>query len=194
MNSTIKNLLMFVLGFGLGATTAYLLVKNKYQTEAEEEINEVREIYQNRINELYKERKNKSELNKHIKNNLSVSEYAELIADSGYEKRDYSSTIVPEKPKTDSKPYIITQDDFMDEEVYMDEDIGYSKVTWYYYADGVLCNEDNEPVPEPQLYFHKDALALLDDDTIHVLYLRNDNLKIDYEILREDIFYEESIT
>lgn len=52
MNSSIKNILIFISGAAVGAFGMYFGVKKVFEAKADLEINEVRQVYENRVNEI----------------------------------------------------------------------------------------------------------------------------------------------
>lgn len=55
-----------------------------------------------------------------------------------------------------------------------------------YYADGVLANYYDEPIDDIDEYVGKDSLNHFGEYEADSVYVRNDEKKIDYEILRDD--------
>ena len=92
--------------------------------------------------------------------------------------------------RTNNRPYIIHQDEFAQREE------GYSQVTFSYYAaDGVLTDEDESPVDNPDEAVGLDNLGNFGHgaDDYHVLYIRNDRLEIDYEVCLLAASYGETV-
>ena len=77
------------------------------------------------------------------------------------------------------EPYMITAEDFAE----LDD---YNTVSLYYYADGVLADEDDNIIDDIEDTVGEAALGRMFDD-VHIdsLYVRNDVRKTDYEILRD---------
>lgn len=87
-------------------------------------------------------------------------------------------------------PYIIHQDEFMGKET------GYSQVTYTYYAaDDVLVDEENNhPLPHADLVVGVENLRFgHGTDDIDVVFVRNNDLKIEMEICRHPGSYEEEV-
>ena len=49
MNKTVIGIISFAAGAAIGSVATWMLVKNKYEQIAQEEIEEVREVYMNAI-------------------------------------------------------------------------------------------------------------------------------------------------
>jgi hypothetical protein len=84
-------------------------------------------------------------------------------------------------------PYLIDDDQFSDDCEYHD------KITLSYYSDGVLIDEEEEAIVDVDQTIGFDNLKKFDDPEIDVIYVRNCNISIDYEILRLETSYAELI-
>ena len=76
------------------------------------------------------------------------------------------------------KPYVIPPDEF-------DELDGYEVISLTYYADGVLTDDYNEPVEDVENTVGSDSLTHFGEYEDDSVFVRNDNLKVDYEILAD---------
>ena len=61
----------------------------------------------------------------------------------------------------------------------------YETVSLTYYADNVLCNELDEVIPDPENYIG-DALDHFGEWEPDAVYVRNEDLGMEYEILRDE--------
>lgn len=191
MNNLVKNVLIFSAGAVVGALAGIQLVKKKYEAIAEEEINAMRE-YTNKkktekdgsehrqkteltekgnykkVSRVYNDPEQDPELEKEIeKEELSKkNEYTE------YEERskDANQSDYPE-------PYIITLEQFSEECAH------YGKENLYYYkGDDTICDVDEQIVTAEGELIGYDALGEFDDH--NTVYVRNERLQIDYEIIQ----------
>jgi hypothetical protein len=92
--------------------------------------------------------------------------------------------------RTDDRPYIIHQDEFAQREE------GYETETLTYYAvDGILTDEQEQPVDNPDELVGLDNLGNFGHgaDDYHVVYVRNDRLENDYEICLLAASYAETV-
>lgn len=90
--------------------------------------------------------------------------------------RDYP----PEEPKNAEKDdiYRIQEEDFL-------EGNGYDKITYLYFnEDDTLLDETEEVVPNRTSLLGLVLQEFLSDDTLDILYVRNDGLGCDFEINR----------
>lgn len=88
--------------------------------------------------------------------------------------------------RTDLEPYILTKDEFYVEE---NAENGYTQTTLTYYAgDDIMTDQDDKPVYNYQTITGPLRFGHGSDDQ-HVLYVRNDVRKAEYEILYEPGLY-----
>lgn len=179
MNSKVVGVVAFLTGAAVGAFATWRVLKEQYERRAEEDIQSVREMYARRG---YK-----------IDNDKSVEEPTEvdyeavkevnkqLVADLGYDSAIIEKNEENEKkgePIAMDKPYVIDP---------MDSGNGgeYEIVSLTYYADGVLVDESGEPIEDMESMIGinpTDHFGEYEDDSV---FVRDDDLKIDYEILRD---------
>lgn len=107
----------------------------------------------------------------------------ELRDDAGMSEQDHLDLTKIDR----TQPYLI------DDREYTDEFPHHDKVSLYYYRDDdVLCEEDNEePIDDIEGTVSYDALSVLDMQT--TVWVRNEPLGIDYEIIGVRGSYSESI-
>lgn len=169
--SIIKNAFIFTTGAAIGSAIAWYLTKTKYEKILQEEIDSVKETFARRQEKLDEER----EAADKAKNKADISEYADKIRECGYDYGGLSKEYEQEEMKVD-KPYIIPPEELGTLD-------GYSQITLLYYADGILADEDGELVDDVENIVGLDSLEHFgeyEDDSVCV---RNDRLKVDYEIL-----------
>jgi hypothetical protein len=88
------------------------------------------------------------------------------------------------------KPHVITLEEFAEE---MDN---YDKLTIYYYEDDdTLADEDEQIIEDIANIIGDEALSRFGDgsDDPEVVYVRNDKLEIDYEVIRLSKSYAETV-
>lgn len=172
-----KGLFIFAAGVVAGAVAGAYLVKDKVMADAREEINEVREYYKSK-KENVKEEEPVVEEKENVEE--TVNEYEEIVQNSGYVNYNKMS----EQPKVEKAssvdmPYIIDPEEFGEEE-------GYDTMTLTYFADGVLIDDVDEVINEPDPVVGLDNLKIFDEFEAGSIYVRNDVWKTDFEILKDD--------
>lgn len=91
--------------------------------------------------------------------------------------------------RTPDRPYVIHMDEFRANEH------DYSQVTYTYYdTDDVLTDEDDTPLPHPDLVVGQNNLKWgHGSDDVNIVFVRNDRLSLEMEITRSPGSYEEEI-
>lgn len=85
--------------------------------------------------------------------------------------------------RTQDAPYIIHRDEFFGEE----EGYSQSTITWYA-GDDILCDENDAPIYNPERIVGTLIFGHGSNDP-NVVYVRNDRLQAEYEVLRDDGHY-----
>lgn len=182
MNSTLNNAIIFVVGAAIGSFSTWKYFKTKYERIANDEIAEMREYVNSKVGHDVTDtgdamtEEDKEEMN-------------EIISKTGY--TNYSNTnnenTEEEEMKTTKEPYVIMPDQFSE---YAD----YDTISLTYYADGVLASDDTDEIIENvDEVVGEDSLnhfGEFEDDSV---YVRNDERKCDYEILRDNRTYTEVV-
>lgn len=190
MNNAIKNAVIFATGAAIGSVVTWKLLKTKFEQFAQAEIDSVKEVYSNRASKLINDADEESHdevPERREKRNTLAESYKRTVNDLGY--TNYADIGKKEKvaEKHDvSNPYVISPEDFGEYDAY-------DRISLVYYADEVLAEKD-EIVEDIEGTVGFDALnhfGEFEEDSVHV---RNDRLKIDYEILRVEERYSDSIT
>lgn len=177
MKSILSSFLIFTAGAAIGSVVTWKLVKTKYEQIAQEEIESVKETFARRMGRDKKEEESVEKENKfEIPKSPERVRYEDIIDEHSY---DY--------PREDDdeidRPIIISPDEF-------GEAFGYETVSLSYYAgDNVLTDELDEIIYDVEGTVGSDFASHFgeyEDDSVHV---RNDKLKIDYEILLDPSSY-----
>ena len=185
-----KNLLIFVAGAVLGSAVTYVVVRRSDERKRKKEIDELREFYKNR-----EENKDAGTTDEHVESPKTESEnivsqtsnldpiYVEDV------EGDVQLEVIPGSGLPYPAPYIIESDQFGDQE-------GYDCAgTWFYYQNGYLIDSTGMEVSFADrdamignLLTSEDALDHFDCES--AVYIRNERLKTDFEILLETEDYK----
>lgn len=172
-----KGLLIFAAGLAIGAVAGAYAIKNKVQADAKEEIEEVREYYRTKAEETTSEETTSEE---------TVSE--ESIETTEVERVNYNkitsnyitqSNNVCQTTDYQEEPYIIDPEDFGSR-------VDYDTMTLTYFADGVLVDDVDDIVDEPDIVVGLESLKVFSELGASSVYVRNEIYRTDYEILRDD--------
>lgn len=187
MSNKLVGLTMFVLGASIGSVVTWRYLDKKYKKISQEEIDSVKETFYKRDpividNEEAKMRANQA------KEKPSLIEYATKIQKTISEEQgyvNYSDISKPNSPTEEKKidiPYVIPPDEFGE----LDE---YETIDLVYYADKVLTDDDDQLVEDINNvvgFSSLESFGVYEDDAV---FVRNDRLKCDYEILLDQRNY-----
>lgn len=188
MNKSIIGVVSFIFGAAVGSFITQELVKKKYERIAQEEIESVKE--------LYKVKENTNGIRQGIIDgtnnpNKELKEKIQHISDKIM--RDYKRVLKDQKYSNDTEndnsersnsvePYVISPEEFGEVE-------NYDKVSFTYYADGVLADEYDEVVENVDEIVGEESLTHFGEYEDDSVFVRNDKLKCDYEILLDQRNY-----
>lgn len=168
--NNLKKLLIFTLGVSVGSVVTWKFVKDKYERLAQEEIDSVKKVFSRRYDE---QADNTEERNG---GEPDMNDYTKKVEECGYTKySDISKKENTGKHDID-KPYVITPEEYGELDYYQ-------QVSLTYFADGVLADELNEPIEDIEDIVGSDSLNHFGEYEDDSVFVRNDRLKIDYEIL-----------
>lgn len=193
MSDVIKNTIIFIAGAAVGSFVTYRLVNDKFQKIADEEIESVREVYRNKQKQdkvVEEKTTDEPEINEPIKlNNKEYTKYVKTVQNLGYvsedeepeqdeEESEMELLERPPIPENPEGPYIIPPEEFGVCQ-------GYELITLTHYNDGVLADDMDEVMEDtdnsvPSHY--ADHFGEYEED---VVYVRNDRLRVDFEIVRD---------
>lgn len=177
----------FIIGAASGATVAWYLLKDKYETLAQEEIDSVKEVFARREQEMKDEtvKRNVAEgIKDSDRTKPDLKEYAEQLKKNGYTR--YSDLSADDEDVSDkqTKPYVIPPEQFGDDE-------SYDQISLTYYADGVLADENDEVIDDVEETVGIESLNHFGEYEDDSVFVRNDTRKCDYEILLDQRTYSE---
>ena len=172
-----KGLFIFAAGVVAGAVAGAYLVKDKIMTDAKQEIEEVREYYKSK-KESKKEETVEEQPVEEVKDE---KEYEEIVVSSGYVNYNKPEQITQHSVLED-EPYSIDPEEFGDK-----EEEGWDTITLTYFADGVLTDDVDEIVEQPDVVVGLDNLKIFEEfPDATCVYVRNETWRTDFEILKDD--------
>lgn len=195
MNSKGLIFLAFIAGTGIGSVCTWQLLKQKYELIAQKEIDSVKAVYAER---KIVEKAGKS-FAEGFRDGFKVAEdrtpkdaddvdfkkYVSIIQKEDY--TDYSRTVEEKKGEAFvEKPYVISPEEFGEFEEY-------EKISLTYYADKVLADENDEEVDDVEEIVGKESLNHFGEYEDDSVFVRNDRLKCDYEILLDQRNYSDVV-
>jgi len=159
-----------VVGAAAGSVVSWRLLKKRYSELADREIESVKEEFA-KERKIFVEEKETEIKAKVATDKPDIMDYAKVVSKEGY--TNYRK---PEESTTkEDEPYIISPELFGE----LDD---YECVTVKYYVeDGILTDDNDEMVDDPSHIIPVEGLDR--EDSLDVIYTRNDILKVDYEII-----------
>ena len=175
-----KGLFIFAAGVVAGAVAGAYLVKDKIMADAKQEIEEVREYYKSK-KESKKEETVEEQPVEEVKEEKEEKEYKSIVENSGYVNYNKPEQIAQHSVLED-EPYSIDPEEFGDK-----EDEGWDTMVLTYFADGVLIDDADEIVEQPDVVVGLDNLKIFEEfPDATCVYVRNETWRTDFEILRDD--------
>lgn len=204
MNCKFTNVLMFAVGAAVGSAVTWKLVKDKYERIAQEDIDSVKRVFEDRLADL------QSQVDDYVTMD-AAEEWADRASKINWdeledleEEEDDDNSEEPENTNEYARtlnkyykeggaenmakrPYVIAPYDFGE----MDD---YKTISLTYYADGILEDEDGEVVTGVNELIGSDALLTFGEYEDDSVFVRNEQLKTDFEILKDYRTYAKANT
>lgn len=187
MNNKTINFMIFVLGVAVGSVITRRYVEKKYEQIAQEEIDSVKEVFAKRMAEIAKDAEARIKAD-NAKEKPDIIKYAARLREQGY--TNYSDMVDEKTEEEESmsvdKPYVITPEEFGE----LDD---YETISLIYYADHVLADDNDEIVEDIENVVGFDSLNSFGEYEDDSVFVRNDRLKCDYEILLDQRRYSDVV-
>lgn len=188
MGHGVKNSLSFLFGAAVGTLITWQLSKTYYERINEEEIQSVKDRWRKKYapeeesnDESPTERNVKSEDRLTVARRPNRTDYR-----SSYDADAKKDKIVQEGEPMQNKPFVIPPDEV--------GECDYETISLKYFNDGVLMDDaTGEVISDVEELVGVSSLStfgLYEEDSV---FVRNDELECDYEILADDRSYKEYI-
>ena len=191
MNKMSTNMFIFAVGAAIGSAVAWLYAKKYYERIANEEIESMKEWVARRVKDQDEEKEEESEPSIQSPYTPSTKpdlmDYASKVKDLGYV--DYSRR-TEEKKEAEDEEEVDDTDDYIyviKPEIFGEED--YEEVSLTYYADGVLTDEQDNPIEDVAGMVGADYASHFGEYEDDSVFIRNDRLRTDFEILADQRKY-----
>lgn len=195
-----KNALYFVAGAAVGALGTWYFAKKKYEKIAQDEIQSVTDAFSERLDKLARNsmddpsiRPTPEELEREATKpgDRNIIDYAAVLSKQGY--TDYTKFSKDEEEPTETEDSEISVDTAAGPVIICPDDYGeipeYEQLSWIYFADHVLTDDDYSLITNYEKWIGDGALQHFgeyEDDAIHV---RNDKLKCYIEVVIDSRLY-----
>lgn len=184
---TSTKLFIFAAGALVGSLFTWSYTKKYYEKIADDEIESMKEWLKRRVEE--QDKKSEDRFAKPVETPNSPSakpdlmEYAAKVKGLGY-YTDYSRKTEETEPEEETEevdildePYVIKPEIFGEE--------GYEEVSLTHYADGVLTDEQDNPIEDVDGMVGADYAEHFGEYEDDSVFVRNDRLCTDFEILAD---------
>lgn len=182
MNKSTSFILAFVGGVVVGAATSMFLLKDRYEKEANDEIEELRNFYLEKTKKLKENDSEKESIEEKPIENDEKPEYNKIAYANGY----YYSDVDSERngDMRDNKPYVITPDEFGEKDDYE------TNTLIYYKGNGIVADEEDIVVDNVDEVIGSESLNHFGEYEDDSVFVRNDRHECDYEILLDNGKFE----
>ncbi len=199
MKNGAKMAFSFLAGTAAGATVAWFLLKTHYEKVMNDEIASFKAEYKQRMEEKKEATKNLEEITDALKAEQerveAVAKASDIAEEEGYyvhedgpfddgvldrlyrENKQKGEPDIKPSSGPRKKPYVISPDELGDEQ--------YEICVLTYYADGVLTNDWDEVIEDIEGTVGKESLKTFGKYEDDAVYVRNDELELDYEINKD---------
>lgn len=189
-------LVTFAIGATIGSAVTWYFVKTKYEQIAQEEIDSVKDVFSKKHGDDFNKHNTCISNDDHISEKKAaqarekpdIIEYATTLKNEGYTNYSNMEPSMPEieteKSMDGEKPYVISPNEF-------DELDDYETISLTYYADNVLADDMDELVEDADNVVGVDFASHFGEYEDDSVFVRNDRLKADYEILRDERNYSD---
>ena len=209
MNRKIINLIIFTVGAAIGSAVTWKVVKDRYEKIVQEEIKSVKEVFSYRFNRSNEE-VSSEESDEEMSEEDPVSEYRKICWDdledldpSELEEEEYQAeeadkaeyeyiANIYKEGGADNMPSSEPREPYTIEPIEFGELDGYKTFELTYYEDGILEDEDYEIVRNPEEILGPDALGSFGEYEDDSVFVRNERLRADFQILKDYRTYDEA--
>lgn len=192
MNCKFTNVFMFAVGAAIGSAVTWKILKDKYERMVQEEIESVKEAFNNMNSDQEQTDECESEEEEEHHHQVNWDELEDLDEEPDEELEKYASlTNIYSSEKGGAekvevpKPYVISPFDF--------DEIGFQTMELTYYADGVLEDDSHEIVTDVDELIGEGSLNTFGEYEEDAVFVRNERLQIDFQILKDYRTYKEVI-
>ena len=201
MKNKIINVVMFAAGAAIGSAVTWKVIKTKYDRIIQEEIDSVKEVFSDRVdnfqNSIDDGSEDEEEESNCHPNQINWDELEDLDEEEDFTEADrfeyeeIASNYTSEKGgaedmnSTAKPPYVISPYDFGE----LDD---YEQIELTYYADGILEDEDYHIVTDVEELVGRDSLTTFGEYEDDSVFVRNERLSTDFQILKDYRTYDEA--
>lgn len=180
--------IVFSVGAAIGSVAAWYVAKKKYELIAQEEIDSVKEVFAKKVAAISDDEEITEKEEDESNNPHDITKYATKLSNEGYTNYSNMEASTPEVETMKNigidRPYVISPEEFGE----LDD---YETISLTYYADEVLTDDMDELVDSIDETVGIDSLNHFGEYEADSVFVRNDRLKADYEILLDNRNYSD---
>lgn len=191
MNNLVRSSLFFISGAAIASFIAYKVVEKKFKDIADEEIESVKAMYERKLekqkqepnqNDEEKSEELKVDITYDTKGEIAINPYSSLVDDLGHSnnKKEEKEDMV-----VNYNIEVIPPEDF--------GEYGYKCESLTYYADKVLTLDDDTKIHAVENFVGPNALNTFGEYEDDSVFVRNHDMKTDFEILLDNRRYSEVV-
>ncbi len=200
MNCKFTNVLFFAAGAAIGSAVTWKIVSSKYEKLIQEEIDSVKEAFAGNEIDIPQEKTDSTEDEEEPRSQRNRINWSELedLDDDEYEYEPNEADVEEYEQLTSNystekggaenmakEPYVIAPYDF-------DEIDGYHTVELTYYADDILEDDSHTIITDRDELIGPKALYTFGEYEDDAVFVRNEYLQTDFQILKDYRTYEEA--
>lgn len=195
MKSKFINVFIFAAGAAVGSAVTWKILKTKYDQIIQEEIDSVKEVFAERMCVPQEQEEEESADDDVDPGQIKWEDLEDLDEDEEEpvedDMNDYQrlvNTYIEEKGGAEqmgNQPYVISPYDYGE----LDD---YEQVELTYYLDNILEDEDGHIVTNADELIGPKALNTFGEYEDDSVFVRNDMLRTDYQILKDPRTYDEA--
>lgn len=188
---TSTKMFIFAAGAAVGSLFTWFYTKKYYEQIADDEIESMKEWLARRIEgQDTPEEEIPAVKSASPSAKPDLKEYAAKMKELGYTDYSRTNTKQEEPEKEEVEEFVDDYIYIIKPELFGEED-GYEEVSLTYYADGVLCDEQDNPIEDVGSMVVPDFASYYGYYEEDSVYVRNEHLKTDYEILADSRRYSD---
>lgn len=186
--STLTSFFMFAAGAVIGSFATWKMMDQKYRQMADEEIESMREYFSNKSKKIehveLEDNDDEDETETYEVAEKDIRDYEGVLEKVNYS--GYTTVSTKEVEKDMTGPYVITPEEF-------GELKEYETIELTYYADFVLADNRNNPIEDVDDVIGLDSLDHFGEYEDDSVFVRDDERKIDYQILLDPRKYSDVV-
>ena len=196
MNNTLSKIVIFAAGAAIGSVATWKIIEEKYKRFAQEQIDSVKRALVDdcfNVTDYISEIEPTQETEEEVKEKpdgrvMDQKAYENMVSGEGYTNYSNNNNDISKEEEDDvEKPYVIAPEEFGE----FEDD--YKNITLWYHSDGILTDDNDNVIDDVESIVGEDSLTHFGEYEDDSVFVRNDKLKCDYEILAvEDPYYSDT--